>query len=180
GRRGRLFRSADRRSPSWHLGSPARDSPFLRRAGYSWHHGDDRGNSLNALAISDGLFRRLQARGIHYAWAVLVVTFLYSLAASTAMTVPSVLVVPIANEFGWGLGDVSSAMALRLFLFGAMAPFAGAFLVKYGLRRMMLVSGSLSVIGLILAITMTSKFQLWLSLGVVLGVAPGLTALVVT
>ncbi|HXR88280.1 MAG TPA: MFS transporter [Stellaceae bacterium] len=135
---------------------------------------------MNALAISDGLFRRLQARGIHYAWAVLVVTFLYSLAASTAMTVPSVLVVPIANEFGWGLGDVSSAMALRLFLFGAMAPFAGAFLVKYGLRRMMLVSGSLSVIGLILAITMTSKFQLWLSLGVVLGVAPGLTALVVT
>ncbi|MDT7953370.1 MAG: MFS transporter, partial [Acetobacteraceae bacterium] len=32
--------------------------------------------------------------------------------------------------------------------------------------------------GLILAITMTSKLELWLSLGVILGVAPGMTALV--
>lgn len=131
------------------------------------------------FVLSQRLFRWLQARNIHYAWVVLAVTFIYSLTASTAMTVPGILVIPIASEFGWSLGDVSSAMALRLFLFGAMAPFAGALLLRYGLRRMMLTSAVLVVIGLLLAITMSAKWQLWLSIGIVLGVAPGLTALVV-
>jgi len=123
--------------------------------------------------------RALEARGIHYGWFVVALSFAYGLAASTAMTVPGVLVIPIAHEFGWNIADVSSAMALRLFLFGAIAPFAGALLVRYGLRRMMAASAILLIAGLILAIGMRSKFELWLSIGVLMGVAPGLTALVV-
>ncbi len=129
--------------------------------------------------IALSVARALSARGIHYAWFVVALTFAYGLAASTAMTVPGVLVIPIAHEFGWNIADVSSAMALRLFLFGAIAPFAGALLVRYGLRRMMAASATLLLVGLVLAIGMNSKFQLWLSIGVLMGVAPGLTALVV-
>ncbi len=129
--------------------------------------------------IAVSVARALSARGIHYAWLVVALTFCYGLAASTAMTVPGVLVIPIAREFGWNIADVSSAMALRLFLFGAIAPFAGALLVRYGLRRMMAASATLLVVGLLLAIGMNSKFQLWLSIGMLMGVAPGLTALVV-
>ena len=126
------------------------------------------------------LSRALSARGIHYAWFVAALTFLFSLAASTALTVPGVLMIPMSQEFGWNLGDISSAMALRLFLFGAIAPFAGALMVRYGLIRIMSISATLVVLGVLLAAMMTQKWQLWLSVGVILGIAPGMTALVVS
>jgi sugar phosphate permease len=129
--------------------------------------------------FAESASRLLKPLGIHYGWVIVALTFLFGLVASTAMTVPGILILPIAQEFGWSIGDVSSAMALRLFLFGAIAPFAGALLVRYGLRRMMMASAILLVVGLALALAMTNKTELWLSIGVLLGVAPGLTALVV-
>jgi MFS family permease len=123
--------------------------------------------------------RFLKPYNIHYGWVIVALTFTFGLAASTAMTVPGILILPIAKDFGWTIGDVSSAMALRLFLFGAIAPFAGALLVRYGLRRMMMSSAILLVAGLLVTIGMTAKWQLWLGVGIMLGVAPGLTALVV-
>jgi MFS family permease len=129
--------------------------------------------------LAERLSRALSARGIHYGWVIVALTLCYSLCAATAMSVPGVLVVPISQDLGWSIGDISSAMALRLFLFGAIAPFAGAFLVRYGLRRMMAASAILVVIGMIFSMTMTTKWQLWAGIGVLLGLAPGLTALVV-
>jgi MFS family permease len=129
--------------------------------------------------FAEAASRFFKSHDIHYGWVIVALAFAYGLSASTAMTVPGILILPIAKEFGWTIGDVSSAMALRLFLFGAMAPFAGAFLVRYGLRRMMQISACLLVVGLALAISMTTKWQLWASIGILLGVAPGLTALVV-
>src|ERR1700722_2697070 len=130
--------------------------------------------------LAQQLSRVLSARGIHYAWFIAVLTFCFSLAASTALTVPGVLMIPMAKEFGWSLGDISSAMALRLFLFGAIAPFAGALMVRYGLVRIMGIAGALIVTGVLMAAMMTQKWQLWLSVGVILGIAPGMTALVVS
>jgi MFS family permease len=130
--------------------------------------------------LAQQLSRALSARGIHYAWFIAALTFCFSLAASTALTVPGVLIIPMSTEFGWSLGDISSAMALRLFLFGAIAPFAGALMVRYGLTRIMSISASLVVVGVLMAATMTEKWQLWLSVGVILGIAPGMTALVVS
>jgi hypothetical protein len=53
------------------------------------------------------LSRAFAARGIHYAWFVALLTFFFSLAASTALTVPGVLIIPMSEEFGWSLGDSS-------------------------------------------------------------------------
>ena len=130
--------------------------------------------------LAQQLSRVLSARGIHYAWFIAVLTFCFSLAASTVLTVPGVLMIPMSQEFGWSLGDISSAMALRLFLFGAIAPFAGALMVRYGLTRIMSISATLVVLGVVLAAMMTQKWELWLSVGVILGIAPGMTALVVS
>ena len=129
--------------------------------------------------LAERAARALSARGIHYGWVIVGLTLCYSLVASTAMSVPGVLVMPISQDTGWSIGDISSAMAVRLFLFGAIAPFAGAFLVRYGLKQMMATSAVLVVIGLLFALTMTEKWQLWAGIGILLGIAPGLTALVV-
>ena len=45
---------------------------------------------------------------------------------------------------------------------------------------MIAVSAVLIVIGLVMTITMTERWQLWLGTGVLLGIAPGMTALVVS
>jgi MFS family permease len=130
--------------------------------------------------FAQALSRAFAARGIHYGWCIAILTFCFSLAASTALTVPGVLIIPMSKEFGWSLGDIASAMALRLFLFGAIAPFAGALMVRYGLVRMIGTSASLLVAGVIMAALMTQKWELWVSVGVILGIAPGMTALVVS
>jgi MFS family permease len=126
------------------------------------------------------LSRALSARGIHYGWVMVALTLAYSLVATTAMSIPGVLMVPMSKELDWTIGDISSAMAMRLFLFGGIAPFAGAMLLRYGVRTMIMASASLIVVGLLLAVTMTAKWELWLGIGFLLGVAPGLTALVLT
>jgi MFS family permease len=51
---------------------------------------------------------------------------------------------------------------------------------RYGLVRVMGISASLIVAGVIMAALMAQKWQLWLSVGVILGIAPGMTALVVS
>lgn len=50
-------------------------------------------------------------------------------------------------------------------------------MLRYGPRRMLGIAGVLVLVGLLLTTTMTDRWEMWLSMGVLLGVAPGLTAL---
>ena len=63
-------------------------------------------------------------------------------------------------------------------LFGLVAPFAGGLILLYGPRAVLACSAGLLIAGLGLAMTMTAKWRLWLGLGIIMGIAPGLTALV--
>jgi MFS family permease len=119
-------------------------------------------------------------QGIHYGWVMVVLTFVTAVCASAAIGMPGVLILPISQEFGWSRGDISGAMALMLALFGGMAPFAGALMLRYGLRRVVAAAALLAVIALVGATQMTTKWHLWLSLGLVLGVAAGTTAIVLS
>ncbi len=78
----------------------------------------------------------LHRRGIHYAWVVAAVTFLVALTTAGAVGIPGALILPLGREFGWDTAEISSALALRLLLFGLMAPFAAALIERYGMRRM--------------------------------------------
>lgn len=119
----------------------------------------------------------LAARGIHYGWVMAGLAFLYAVFSSSALGVPAVLIVPMAEEMGWTIGELSAPQGLRFALFGLVAPLAGGLMLRYGPRVMLGVSGVLVLAGLLLTVTMTERWQLWLGLGVVLGVAPGLTAM---
>jgi len=96
------------------------------------------------------------------------------------MSIPGVLLVPMSREFGWTIGELSGPLGLRMALFGMVAPFAGALMLRYGPRNVLVGSAGLLIAGMLLAMTMASRWQLWLSLGVILGLAPGMTALVLT
>jgi len=119
----------------------------------------------------------LEARGIHYGWAIVALTFVYTVFATSAMGVPSVLILPMAKDLGWTIGELSAPQGLRLALFGLAAPLAGGLMLRYGPRRMVLASGVLLLAGLWLSIVTREKWQLWLGQGISLGLAPGLTAM---
>ena len=65
------------------------------------------------------------------------------------MGTPGVLIVPLEQEFGWSDAQISSALALRLMLFGLFGPFAAAFMNRYGVRRVIIVAMALISAGLL-------------------------------
>lgn len=128
--------------------------------------------------LSAILARHMGARQIHYGWAVLAATFLTMLVVAGAVGAPGVFIIPLQKEFGWSAADISGALAIRFVLFGCMGPFAAAFMNRFGLRRMMLISLSIVIGGLLLSMGMTQLWQLVLLWGVVIGIGTGLTAMV--
>jgi len=124
------------------------------------------------------LGRVLARRGVHYGWVVAGTTFLTALVSAGAVGAPAVLLLPLQREFGWDTAEISTALAVRLLLFGLMGPFAAALINRYGLRRMALASLSLVCGGLLLSLAMTEVWQLILLWGFVVGIGTGLTALV--
>jgi sugar phosphate permease len=122
----------------------------------------------------------LERRGIHYAWIVAAVTFMTALTTAGAVGIPGALILPLGREFGWDTAQISSALALRLLLFGLMAPFAAALIERYGVRRIVLTAITLIILGLSGALVMNRVWQLILCWGVVVGIGTGMTAIVLS
>jgi sugar phosphate permease len=129
---------------------------------------------------ANALARSLASREIHYGWVMVALTLCYVICSSAVMSIPGILLVPLSKEFGWSIGELSGPLGLRMALFGIIAPFAGALILRYGPRNVVSASAALLILGIVLAMTTRTKWQLWLSFGTILGIAPGMTALVLT
>ena len=116
--------------------------------------------------------------GLHYGWVMVAVTFLVMVATAAAMGNLGVFLVPLQKEYGWDTGSISGALAVRLLLFGLMAPFAAALIQRYGMRRIVAIALVLIVLGLGLSTVMTELWQLWLYWWLLTGLGTGLTAIV--
>ncbi len=129
--------------------------------------------------LAQPLARALARRGIHYGWIVAGVTFVVMLTTAGAVGIPGVLIAPLRHEFGWDTAAISGPLALRLALYGAMAPFAAALMARWGLRATVAAALALIVAGLGAAVLFMGRlWQLWLLWGLVVGVGTGATALV--
>jgi len=136
--------------------------------------------SIAAPAPTDPVVRFFTGLGIHYAWVVAFVTFLAALVAAGAVGSVGVMLLPLQMEFGWTQAEISSALAIRLALLGLVAPFAAALFIRFGLRPVMIASLVLIGLGTGFSIYMTQLWQLVALWGVVVGLAAGLTALVMS
>ena len=124
------------------------------------------------------LSRRLGLRGVYYGWVVVAATFLVALTTAGAMGLAGALIRPLQREFGWSEADISGALAVRILLFGLMAPFSAALIDRFGLKRVILSALALIAAGLIGALLMTQLWQMFLLWGVVIGLGTGMTAMV--
>src|ERR1700686_949381 len=130
------------------------------------------------MTPSTALAATLARRNVHYGWVVVGVTFLTLLVTAAAMGMPGVLIVPLEKEFGWDNAQISSALAIRIMLFGLFGPFAAAFMNRFGVRRVIMFAMALIAGGLLASLAMTQVWQLILLWGIVVGVGTGLTAMV--
>ncbi len=127
---------------------------------------------------STALAASLARRNIHYGWVVVATTFLTMLVTAAAMGTPGVLIVPLEHEFGWSDAQISSALALRILLYGLFGPFAAAFMNRFGVRRVIVAACALIATGFLASLAMTRVWQLVALWGIVAGVGTGLTAMV--
>lgn len=128
--------------------------------------------------ISRRLAEALAARGIHYGWLVVGVTFLTMLATAGAMGSAGVLIRPLSNEFGWTTEEISTAMAIRLVLFGLLGPFAAALMNQFGIRAVVTTAVAFISTGIVCSFFMKELWQLMVFWGLFVGIGTGMTALV--
>jgi sugar phosphate permease len=110
---------------------------------------------------------------LHRAWPVAAVGFVTLIGAAGFRSVPSVLLDPLHEEFGWSHATISSAVSINLLLYGLISPFAAALMDRLGLRRVVAGALALIALGSGLTIFMTSAWQLWLCWGLLVGVGTG-------
>ena len=69
---------------------------------------------------------KVRTRRIHPGWIVAAVAFLALIGAAGFRAAPSVLMLPLEDEFGWSRSELSLAVSVNLLLYGLTAPFAAA------------------------------------------------------
>lgn len=112
----------------------------------------------------------------YYGWIIVLLTFATLLVSAGIRSLPSVLLIPFQDEFGWSRGSISSVISVGIFLYGLVGPFSASMLLRFGFRKVLICS--LSVLGLSLAMTpfIHALWQFELLWGLVSGLATGMMA----
>jgi len=93
---------------------------------------------------------------------------------------PTVFIHPLEVEFGWSRAEIAFAVSINLFLYGLAGPLSGWRLDRFGSRRVMAGSLALMAVGVGLTTLMREYWQLLILWGVVIGLAAGGTASVLS
>lgn len=114
----------------------------------------------------------------HYGWIVVGVVFLTLLAGAGVRATPSVLIVPLENAFGWSRATISVVIAVNIFLYGLMGPFAAALMQRIGIRRTVMAALALLAATIAASTFITRPWHLMLTWGLLVGIGCGIVALV--
>jgi len=104
-----------------------------------------------------------RVRRIHPAWIVALVAFLALVGAAGFRAAPSVLMLPLEEEFGFSRAELSVAVSVNLLFYGLMAPFAAALIARFGLRRVTSIALLFVAAGAALSIFATAPWMLVLT-----------------
>ena len=119
-----------------------------------------------------------RSRRIHPAWIVAAVGFLALVGAAGFRAAPSVMMVPLEQEFGWNRTTISTAIGLNILLYGLMAPFAAALMARFGMRKVSAFALIMIASGSALSTLVVSPWMLLMTWGVMIGLGTGSMAMV--
>jgi predicted MFS family arabinose efflux permease len=115
---------------------------------------------------------------LHYGWVVAGVTFFVLLVASGVRGAPSVLIVPLEQEFGWSRAGISLPISIGLLVYGIVGPFSAAFIDRFGMRVVVLAALALLLIGFAPTVLISDSWQLIPLWGVAAGLGTGIAAMI--
>jgi MFS family permease len=104
-----------------------------------------------------------------YGWLIVGVVFVTMGIGVNARTAFSLLFPPILAEFGWERGVTAGAFSFGFLVSAALTPLLGRVMDRHGPRLVMEVGVALMAAGLMLATFVRSPWQLYATLGVMVG-----------
>jgi len=104
-----------------------------------------------------------------YGWVNLAVMFLFNVALMPMMMAFTFFLPFWVKEFGWSRGLASGAHTVSTIVMGLAAPLVAIFIMKRGSRQAIVLGNLLSVTGLVLLAFQNHIWQLYLGIGVFLG-----------
>src|SRR6516162_216277 len=110
---------------------------------------------------------------LHYAWIIVAVTFVVVVVTAGVRATPTVLIVPLEQEFHWSRATISFAIGINLLLYGAVGPFAAAVMDRFGARLTMTLALAATAMGVALTQVMSEPWQLVALWGVLVGLSTG-------
>lgn len=91
---------------------------------------------------------RLWPRSLYYGWVVAGASGSIGFAnAASAISILTIFVVPMSEEFGWGRTEIAGATTLGAILGAALAPFIGRLVDRFGSRLTLVISGTIIGLG---------------------------------
>lgn len=112
----------------------------------------------------------------HYAWIVVGVIFLVLLCSAGIRATPSVMILPLEQEFGWNRSTISVVISVNIALYGLIGPFSAAAMQRFGIRRVVLGALVLLASGTALSTLMHMPWHMLLSWGLLVGAGTGVAA----
>src|SRR6516162_2118325 len=110
---------------------------------------------------------------LHYAWIIVAVTFVATIMIAGVRATPTVLIVPLEQEFHWSRATISFAIGINLLLYGAVGPFAAAVMDRFGARRTIALALAATAVTVALSPLMSAAWQLVALWGVLVGLSTG-------
>ncbi|WP_088012166.1 MFS transporter [Gottfriedia acidiceleris] len=110
---------------------------------------------------------------IHYAWIILIVTFLSVIIAAVTNTMSGVMMIPFEKEFGWSRASISGAFAICITLVGFSGPFIAGLYQKFSVRKVLLVGMGTLLTAILLTTIMSQIWHLFIIWGIIIGLSAG-------
>jgi MFS family permease len=105
----------------------------------------------------------------YYGWLIIGIAFVTMAIAVTARTAFSLLLPPLIAEFGWDRGLVAGAFSFGFLVSAVLSPISGRVMDSYGPRVVIGTGVCLMTTGLFLAPAIKQPWQLYATLGVLVG-----------
>jgi MFS family permease len=124
--------------------------------------------------VKDGVRRWQALVPFYYGWLIVGIAFVTMAIAVTARTAFSLLLPPLVDEFGWDRGLAAGAFSFGFLVSAVMSPMVGRIMDRKG-PRLVIESGVVLVTaGLLLAPAIANPWQLYATLGVLVGAGANL------
>ena len=119
------------------------------------------------------------ARGGHSDWVLLGGAFTAFSVGAGLMQSYAVFLVAFIQDFGWGRAETSIPYSVSQLVAGASSPLVGALVDRLGPLRLLLLGGSLLILGLLGCAYMSALWQIIVAYGVIMTIGANCLGLVV-